>query len=96
MASLNIIVPDTRNTIITRNIIIPNITSYQNYKNFEYQKVESEICCELTSHAISSLHYGAFKNINFDALKKHAPIEKKYLKPNHSEFVTNKSSKASM
>ena len=72
------------------------IIKYRNYKGFNETKFRSELTDILYLNIHESRHIEFFKNIFLKALNKHAPIKTKYLRANHSSFVTKELSKAIM
>ena len=45
---------------------------------------------------LSTMDYKNFKDTIFDSLNKHAPLKRKYLRANHSNFVAKELSKIFM
>ena len=43
-----------------------------------------------------SLNYGIFKNVSMDAINKHAPLKRKYIRENHAEYMDKELSQAIM
>ena len=66
----------------------PKIIKYRNYKGFIETKYKSEITNVLDLNNHESTDIELFKNIVLKVLNKHAPIKMKYLRENHSPFVT--------
>ena len=64
----------------------PKITLYRDYKRFESQTFESVISKKIEESR--SMDFEAFKRTIVDTLDQHAPLKKKYLRANHSSFVT--------
>ena len=74
----------------------PKIIKYRNYKGFNETKFRSELTNILDLNIHESRNIEFFKNIFLKVLNKHAPIKTKYLRANHSPFVTKELSKAIM
>ena len=74
----------------------PKIIKYRNYKGFNEIKFRSELTIILDLNIHESRNIEFFKNIFLKVLNKHAPIKTKYLRANHSPFVTKELSKAIM
>ena len=74
----------------------PNIVSYCSYKRFRNNSVKTELDNELLKYNLCNIEYQHFLNIFLDVLNKHAPIKKKYIRANQSNFMTRKLSKAIM
>ena len=72
----------------------PNIISYRIYKRFDGQIFKSVISKKIEENM--SMDFEAFKCTIVDTLDKYAPLKKKYLRANHSNFVTEELSKAIM
>ena len=74
----------------------PNIVSYRSYKRFRNNSFRTELDNELLKYDLCNIEYQHFLNIFLDILNKHAPIKKKYIRANQSNFMTGKFSKAIM
>ena len=74
----------------------PKMISYRNYKHFDRNNFEKEIKNTLTIQKISPKDFLPFKNIVLEALNLHAPLKTKYLRANHSSFISKDLSKAIM
>ena len=74
----------------------PKTISYRNYKHFDRNNFEKEIKNTLTIQKISPKDFLAFKNIDLEALNLHAPLKTKYLRANHSGFISKDLSKVIM
>ena len=74
----------------------PKIIKYRKYKGFNETKFRSELTNILDLNIHESRNIEFFKNIFLKVLNKHAPIKTKYLRANHSPFVTKELSKAIM
>ena len=70
----------------------PNIISHQNYKRFDSHTFECVISKKTEEN--TSMDFEVFKRTTVDTLDKYAPLKKKYLRANHSNFVTKELSKA--
>ena len=70
----------------------PNIISYRNYKRFDIQTFERVISKKIEEN--TSMDFEALKRTIVDTLDKQAPLKKKYLRANHSNFVAKELSKA--
>ena len=67
------------------------IIKYRNYKGFNETKFRSELTNILYLSIHESRHIEFFKNIFLKALNKYAPIKTRYLRANHSRFVSKAS-----
>ena len=74
----------------------PNIVTYRKYTNFNKGKFIDEISFNLTKHNLQELTLEAFISMLKTVFEKHAPLRKKYLRANHSKFVTKELSKSIM
>ena len=74
----------------------PKMISYQNYKHFDRNSFEKEIKNTLMIQKISPKDFSAFKNIVIKALNLHAPLKTKYVRANHSSFISKDLSEAIM
>ena len=74
----------------------PKVIKHINYKGFMETKFSSELTNILDLDIHESRNIEFLKNIFLKVLKKHAPVKTKYLRPNHSPFVTKELSKAIM
>ena len=74
----------------------PNIITYRKYTNFDKEKFIDEISFNLPKHNLQELTLEAFISMFKIVFEKHAPLKKKYLRANHSKFVTKELSKAIM
>ena len=68
--------------------LTPKVVSYQKYKDFDDGKFKLEVSNTLTMQDPSTIDYKNFKDAIIDSLKKHAPLKRKYLRANHSNFIT--------
>ena len=73
-----------------------NIVSYRSYKRFRNNSFRTELDNKLLKYDLCNIEYQHFLNIFLDILNKHAPIKKKYISANQSNFMTRKLSKTIM
>ena len=73
-----------------------NFLAKKPWENFNETKLRSELTNILDLNIHESRNIEFFKNIFLKVLNKHAPIKTKYLRANHSPFVTKELSKAIM
>ena len=59
-------------------------------------KFKLEVSDKLSIQDLSTMDYKNFKDTIIDSLNKHAPLKRKYLRANHSNFITKELSKAIM
>ena len=74
----------------------PNVVTYRKHANFDKNKFIDEISFNLTKHNLEELTVEAFISMFKTVFEKHATVKKKYLKANHSKFLTKELSKAVM
>ena len=74
----------------------PQIVTYQNYKNYTKELFEKDIRIKLSEIDIENISYETFTNIFIDILKLHVPLKKKYLRANHSKYISKELSKEIM
>ena len=74
----------------------PKIIHYRDYKNFDSSKLLEKLQLKLSNLDMSSLDFGSLKICFMELLNKIAPLKTKFLRANHSEFVTKEVSKAIM
>ena len=67
----------------------PNIFSYRNFKRFRNNSFRAELDNELLKYDLCNIEF-------LDILNKHAPIKKKFVRANQSNFMTGKLRKAIM
>ena len=72
------------------------IVTYRNYKNYNKELFEKNIQIKLSEFDIENIPYETFTNIFIDILNLHAPLKKKYLRANHSKFISKELSKEIM
>ena len=68
------------------------IVTYRNCKNYNKEMFEKDIQIKLPECDIENIPYQTFTNIFIDILNLHAPL-KKYLRANHSKFLSKELSK---
>ena len=66
----------------------PKIIKYRKYRGFNETKFRSELTNILDLNIHESRNIQFFNNIFFKVLNKHSPVKTKYLRANHSSFVT--------
>ena len=76
--------------------LTPKVVSYRKYKLFDSDKFKLEVSDKLSMQDLSTMDYKNFKDTIIDSLNKHAPLKRKYLRANHSNFITKELSKAIM
>ena len=76
--------------------LTPKVVSYRKYKHFNGDKFKLEILDKLSMQNLLTMDYKNFKDTIIDSLNKHAPLKRKYLRANHSNFITKELSKAIM
>ena len=74
----------------------PQIVIYRNYKTYNKELFEKDIQIKLSEFDIENIPYETFTNIFIDILNLHAPLKKKYLRANHSKFISKELSKEIM
>ena len=74
----------------------PQIVTYRNYKNYNQELFGKDIQIKLSEFDIKSIPYETFSNIFIDILNLHATLKKKYLRANHSKFISKELSKEIM
>ena len=74
----------------------PKVIQYKDYKNFDYSIFNNILCKQTENLNFSELDFETIKKIFMKHLDKFAPFKKKYIKANHSKFVTKELSKAIM
>ena len=74
------------------NAFLPKIVNYRDYKNFDTKTFKDRL--ELTLKNTTS--FEELQKIFMDLLNKFAPLKCKYLRANHSKFMTKELSKAIM
>ena len=66
----------------------PNVVTYRKHANFDKNKFIDEISFNLTKHNLEELTVEAFISMFKTVFEKHATVKKKYLRANHSKFLT--------
>ena len=56
----------------------------------------NELENELKKIGSLTLNYDIFKNVCMDAINKHAPLKRRYIRANHAEYMDKELSKAIM
>ena len=74
----------------------PKIIQYRDYKNFDSTRFFEKLQMRLTHRNMNSLDFGSLKKCFIELLNKVAPLKTKFLRVNHSKFVTTDVSKAIM
>ena len=74
----------------------PQIVAYQKYKIYKKELCEKDFQIKLSELDIENIPYKFFTNIFIDILNLHAPLKKKYLRANHSKFISKELSKEIM
>ena len=75
--------------------VLPKITQYRDYKNFDSARSFEQLQVRLTHIDINNLDFGSFKKCFMEHLNKAALLKTK-LRANHSKFVAKDVSKAIM
>ena len=74
----------------------PKVIQYINYRKFDYAIFNNNLRKQTKNLNISELDFATIRKIFMEILDKFAPSKKKYIRANHSKFVTKKLSKAIM
>ena len=74
----------------------PKIIYYRDYKYFDNEMFSNEHENELKKIGPLTLNYNIFKNLCMDAINKHAPLKRKYIRANHAEYMDKELSQAIM
>ena len=74
----------------------PQTVIQRNYKNYNKELFEKEIQIKLTEFDFENIPYETFNNICIDILNLCATLKKKYLRANHSKFISKELSKEIM
>ena len=72
----------------------PKIIKYRDYKNFESNAFNNKLQISLKNFDMNNSSFIELKTIFMELLNKVAPQKTKYLRANHSKFMTKKLSKA--
>ena len=65
----------------------PKVIIYRDYKYFGNEKFSNELENELNKIGSLTLNYDIFKNVCMAVVNKHAPLKRKYIRPNHAECM---------
>ena len=76
--------------------LTPKVVLYRKYKHFNSDKFKLYVSDKLSMQDLSTKDYKNLKDTIIDSLNKHAPLKRKYLRANHSNFITKELSKAIM
>ena len=74
----------------------PKITQYRDYKKFDYAIFNNNLRKQTENLNFSELDFATVSKIFMEILDKFAPLKKKYIRANHSQFITKELSKAIM
>ena len=74
----------------------PLIIRYRDFKNFDSTRFFEKLQVRLTNLDMNSLDFGGLKNGLMELLNEVAQLKTKFLRANHSKFVTKDVSKAIM
>ena len=74
----------------------PLIIRYRDFKNFDSTRFFEKLQVRLTNLDMNSLGFGGLKNGFMKLLNEVAQLKTKFLRANHSKFVTKDVSKAIM
>ena len=74
----------------------PKVRQYRNYKKFDYKVFNNNLCKQTKNLNFSELDFATIRKIFTEILDKFAHLKKKYIRANHSKFVTKELSKAIM
>ena len=69
---------------------------YRDYKNFDYAISNNYLRKERENLNVSELDIATLRKIFIEILNKFVTLKKKFIRPNHSKFVTKELSKAIM
>ena len=72
----------------------PKIIQYRNYRKFDYAIFNNNLRKQTKNLNFSELDFATIRKIFMEILDKFAPLKKKYIRANHSKFVTKEHSKA--
>ena len=72
------------------------IIQYRDYESFDWTRFFENLQVRLTHLDMNSLHFGSLKNCFIELLNKVALLKTKFLRANHSKFVTKNVNKALM
>ena len=74
----------------------PKIMQYRDYKNFDSTRFFEKLQVRLNHLNMNSLDFSSLKKCFIELVNKVAPLKIKFLRANHSKFVTKDVSKAIM
>ena len=74
----------------------PKVIQYRAYKKSDYAIFNNNLCKQTKNLNFSELDFATLRKIFIEILDKFAPLQKKYIRANHSKFVTKELSKAIM
>ena len=74
----------------------PKVIQYRNYRKFDYAIFNNNLPKQTKNLNFSKLDFATIRKIFMEILDKFAPLKKKYIRANHSKFVTKELSKAIM
>ena len=74
----------------------PKVIFYRNYKNFDKLKFKEELSNIISAKNIAATDFKAFHSRIIDIVNTFAPLKRKYIRANHSSFITKELSKAIM
>ena len=74
----------------------PKVIHYRDHKNFDLSKFFEKLQLKPSNLDMRSLDFGSLKICFMELLNKIAPLKNKFLRANHSNFVTKEVSKAIM
>ena len=75
----------------------PKVMQCMDYKKFDYAIFNDTLCRQTENLNFSELDFATIRKIFMEILDKIAPLKKKYIRANHSKFVTKElSNKAIM
>ena len=74
----------------------PKVIQYRDYKKFDYAIFNNNPRKQTENLNFSELDFATLRKIFIEILDKFAPLKKKYIRANHSKFVTKELRKAIM
>ena len=74
----------------------PKVIQYRAYKKSDYATFNNNLCKQTKNLNFSELDFATLRKIFIEILDKFAPLKKKYIRANHSKFVTKELRKAIM
>ena len=74
----------------------PKVIQYRDYKKFDYAVFNNNPRKQTENLNFSELDFATLRKIFIEILDKFAPLKKKYIRANHSKFVTKELRKAIM